>query len=1462
MFNPILQLASRAMRLFVGMLAPTMVLAVLLPAANAAVIAQLSPAVSAIAGNGTSGYSGDNGAATSAQLSDPQGIAFDAAGNLYWTDFSNCAVRKLTVATGIITTVVGTGPSGTCTYGGPDGSPAASASIGSGHGVVFDAAGNLYIDDWSDSLILKVDTSGNISKFAGGGNGGSCSGAGGPALSAQLSGPDRMVFDSSGNLLFPDEYCQVIWQVSPSGTISVFAGTAGTSGYSGDGGVATAATLANPFDLVFDSAGNLYFTDGGNNVVRKIAAGTHVLSTVAGNQAAGSGSAGDGGPATSAQLNNPQGIAIDAAGNLYVDGNGTIREVDAVTGIIFTVAGANPLPGSDGLGDGLPLVNVSGLATSGGFRFDAAGNFYIADNGANVIREAVLPSPAVRTTTVGATSTGPTFTFVFETATTVGSVAALTQGAANLDFVTGAGGTCTATSYAADAYCSVAINFSPTAPGLRKGSAALLDGAGNAIGQAPVFGIGQGPLIAFDAGTLSRVTVNYPLSGQDAAQDQTPQGAAVDNAGNVYVTSVRGGSAGGSTATDFIVQIKPDGTQTKIDGSASPGGTFWVPEVAVDSFGNLVVADTGNNRMLYITNPGQASSVTSVINTGNIFATDPSTNLPYNYHPFAPAVDQYNNVFFATNDSSTHSAGNVWEISATGVVSQVNLGSYTISAGSAFDLSVDSSGRLYVTDASNNRILVVTNPGQASSTTSVLAISGAALNFPTSTSVDAAGNVYIANNGNATIVVVSPSGAARVVSLKNPDGSDFYDTSNAASAAPFHVSVDQSGNLYFTNETTTGGGTPYGGTLEKLAMGTPMPLAFVNPANAAITPATYFDTMSSDSPQSVIAFNIGNSELDFSAPSPAITPASFSLDAATTCPASGAAAYNIQAGASCTLAVDFIPQAIGPISGTLTLSDNSLDIGPNQTIALSGTGIALPTTTTVVSSLNPSVYGQNVTFTATVVPSVSTASTTIPVGTVQFSIDGTPVGSPVTLDASGNATYAIATLAVGAHAVTAAYTPSSTTFLASDDAAAPLSQQVTPAALTVTADNLSRQYGAADPAFTYTITGFVNGDTASVVGGSATLASTDTPTSPAGSTFPITFASQGLTATNYTFVYVAGTLTITGNASQTISFTVASPVTYGVAPIALNGVASSGLPVSYTVTGPATVSGSTLTITGAGTVVVTAHQAGDANYAAASDVPQTILVNPAPTATTLTSAPNPSTPGQIVTFTATVSSTAGTPTGSVTFLDSGTVLGTGAVNASGVATFTTSTLTVGTHPVTAAYAGATNFAASTSTVDSQVVTTSSVAMTLTSSRNPSTLGQSVTFTATVSASTSATSVGTAKSAAAVGPHARVSANATPTGTVTFRDAGTSIGTGALDANGIATLTTPALAVGSHPITATYPGDGSNSAASASLTQIVNSQVVPQTAAPAPALSTWAMLLLVLGFVGVGFAALRARQPRE
>ncbi|MGC2517219.1 MAG: NHL repeat-containing protein, partial [Terriglobales bacterium] len=298
-------------------------------------VRKLSPSgvTTTIAGGNGQGYSGDGGPATSAQLYYPTTIRLDGAVNIYIVDDGNNAVRMINPA-GIITTVAGLAPgasvcaAATDVWG--DGCPATQATLdfydsyyGEG-GTATDAAGNLYIGDTAHNVIRKVGPDGTISIFAGTGVAG-YSGDGGPATSAELNNPDGGAFDGAGNFYFSDLYNNVIRVITPGGTILTVAGT-GTYGHTGDGGLATSAELGYPYQVAVDAAGDLYITDSGNftegdphEVIRKITPGG-IITSVAGvaRTNAAVTYSGDGGPATSATMWGPVDIAVDGAGNLYI----------------------------------------------------------------------------------------------------------------------------------------------------------------------------------------------------------------------------------------------------------------------------------------------------------------------------------------------------------------------------------------------------------------------------------------------------------------------------------------------------------------------------------------------------------------------------------------------------------------------------------------------------------------------------------------------------------------------------------------------------------------------------------------------------------------------------------------------------------------------------------------------------------------------------------------------------------------------------------------------------------------------------------------------------------------------------------------------------------------------------------------------------------------------------------------
>ncbi|MBH0186023.1 MAG: hypothetical protein HP477_11600 [Nitrospira sp.] len=272
-----------------------------------------------------------------------------------------------------------------------DGGPATVARLRAPHGVAIDTVGNLWIADTGNYRIRKIDAAGVITTVAGTGVQG-FSGDGGPATAAELNDPTGVAVDTVGNLWIADSLNHRIRKVDAAGVITTVAGTGG-AGFSGDGGPATAAELNDPHGVAVDTAGNLWITDLKNHRIRKVdAAG--VITTVAGTGVAGF--SGDGGPATAAQLHAPHGVAVDTAGNLWIAerDNYRIRKVDAA-GVITTVAGT----GVQGFsGDGGPATAAQ-LVSPNGVAVDTAGNLWIADYDSHRIRK--VDAAGVITTVAG-----------------------------------------------------------------------------------------------------------------------------------------------------------------------------------------------------------------------------------------------------------------------------------------------------------------------------------------------------------------------------------------------------------------------------------------------------------------------------------------------------------------------------------------------------------------------------------------------------------------------------------------------------------------------------------------------------------------------------------------------------------------------------------------------------------------------------------------------------------------------------------------------------------------------------------------------------------------------------------------------------------------------------------------------------------------------------------------------------
>ena len=975
---------------------------------------QVVPDISTIAGNGTQGYSGDGGAASSAELHQPDGIAVDSAGNLYIADFFNQVIRKVAAGTGTISTVAGNGTAG---YDG-DGGPATSAALNQPYGLAVDGAGDLYIADFGNERVRKVAVNtGTITTVAG--NGSLSFGPyGGSATSAALYGPAGVAVDTAGNLYIAQALNNVVVKVTAStGTINVVAGN-GSRGYSGDGGAATSALLNQPFAVSVDSAGNLYIADTYNQRIRKIAAATGTITTVAGNGT--SSYSGDGGLATSAELNFPDGVTVDGAGNLYIadSNNQVIRMVAAGTGMITTIAGnaTQGFSGDGGAATGAELSDPFAVA------IDSAGNLYIADSLNERIREVavVTGSTLFPTTAVGSLSPTQTLQLQLDIAQTITSITAAKAQNGQKEYTVGAISGCTAdgmTTNASGTICSVPLTFQPAYAGQRGGSLQVVTGAGTfSFG---LEGVATAPQLVFTPGIITTVAGNgvqgYGGDGGAAtsAELSGPGVVAVDSAGNQFIAElfnnrIRKVAAGTGTITT-VVGTGAAGFSG--DGGAATSAELDYPSgVDLDSAGNLYIADTDNSRVRKVdVSTGIITTLAGNGVQGHSGDGGPAASAELN-QPGGVRVDNAGNVFIA--DTGNHvvrkvaaGTGTITTVAGNGTKGYSGDGGPATGAELHFPdgVDVDSAGDLFIADTNNNRIrkvdgntgmiTTVAGNGAAGYSGDGGPATSAELYSPYVVWLDIAGNLYIADTNNQVIRKVD-AGTGTIGTVAGTGTLGYSGDGGAATSAelnlPFGVALDGPGNLYITD---------FGNDrIRKVDVADPPPVSF---------DATYVGATSSDSPRTLEIGNIGNQPLAFSS-NPSY-PANFPANSANTALCSSSAPLN--PGMECDVSMSFLPTAVGVNSGSVMLTDDTLNASAAmQSIPLSGTGIAAIFTLAATSNSATTTAGSTATYSLTLAP----ASGTIP-DPVTMSATGLPAGatatfSPATIPAGSGATTIMLTI--------------------------------------------------------------------------------------------------------------------------------------------------------------------------------------------------------------------------------------------------------------------------------------------------------------------------------------------------------------------------------------------------------------------------------------------------------------------
>ncbi len=637
-----------------------------------------------------------------------------------------------------------------------DGGPAASALLNQNRGLVMDGSGNLFVADSGNNVIRKIAANGIITTVAGNGMAGS-SGDGGPATAAQLNFPYGLAVDHSGNLYIADSGNHRIRKVS-GGTITTVAGT-GTPGYGGDGGPAASAQLNTPFGVAVDGSGNIYVADSYNNRVRVVAPGG-TITTFAGNGAKGY--SGDGAQATAAKLSTPYSVALDGSGNLYLadSGNQRVRMV-APGGMITTVAGNG---GRGFAGDGGPATGTQ-LSSPRGVAADGAGNLRIADTNNNRIRSV-----------------------------TAGTIQTL---AGNGQAAVGDGGPATG-----------ARLYFPSAAALA-GNLYIADGADNVIRE-----VGGNGIIWTVAGMG---TPGYTGDGNAAggARLSYPQGVAVDSAGDLFIADSNNNAIRMVAPNGIISTIAGNGTAGYSgDGGPASGARLNLPAGLALSSDALYIADEYNHAIRKMTGDGKINTVAGTGAAGYSGDSGQATSATLNF-PGAVAVDASGVLFIADTGNNVIRKvaldGTITTFAGTGAAGYSGDAGLATSAqlNGPMGVAVDTGGNVYIADTNNNVIRKVTGDGViatiAGEGTGAFSGDGgparsAQLFSPGAVAVNAQGVVVVTNTNNNAIRLLFPQGGTPVLSVTLSHSGNFQ---QGQTVATYTATVSDAAGAGATSGTVT-----------------------------------------------------------------------------------------------------------------------------------------------------------------------------------------------------------------------------------------------------------------------------------------------------------------------------------------------------------------------------------------------------------------------------------------------------------------------------------------------------------------------------------------------------------------------------------------------------------------------------------------------------------------------------------
>ncbi|MEI6715941.1 MAG: immunoglobulin domain-containing protein [Verrucomicrobiota bacterium] len=1155
-----------------------------------------SGVVSTLAGSGASGAA--NGPGSTASFGRPEGVAVDGLGNVYVADTENHKIRKITGA-GVVSTLAGSGD-----YGSADG-PGSTASFSYLSGVTVDGLGNVYVADTDNYKIRKITSAGVVSTLAG-----ADGAADGPGSTASFSRLYGVAVDGLGNVYVADTENNKIRKITSAGVVSTFAGADGAAD-----GPGSTASFSSPYGVAVDGLGNVYVADTENHKIRKITS-SGVVSTLAG---FGVNGAADG-PGSTASFSYPIGICMDGLGSVYVadSGNHKIRKITS-SGVVSTFAGSGANGAADGPGSTASFSSPYGVAV------DGLGNVYVADYDNNKIRK--ITSSGLVSTLAGAgvagSTDGPGSTASFDNPTGVavdglGNVYVADSLNHKIRKITSSG----LVSTLAGAEANIDVNGIGLKTWLANPSGVAVDGLGNVyeadtknntirkittrtdIGTATTAVFTIGPVTMADFGSYECV-VTDPFSSSVISKaaiiaiaapkiTASPLDVSVAVGGAIHLSV----SATGSGVLSY--QWRKAAVVSTFAGIAGTSGAtngskasakFNMPAYSVfDARGNLYVSEYEGHTIRKIAVDGTVSTFAGAAGqSGTANGTGGAARFN---NPAGMAFDSFGNLFVA--DGSNHV---IRKITPGGVVSTfagtmgVSGGANGTGTAASFDgptaLVFDKSGNLYVGDDGNYAVRKITPSGVVTTYVGVIGDEGAMdgplsvarLREPDALVFDSMGNLYIAETSFSTIRKVTPSGVVSTFAGKfgQPGSVDGIGV-DARFGALDGIAIDGFDNLYVTNHDVD---------RDLKTVGLNATIRKITPSGVVTTIAGLPEGGEGSTD------GIGNA-------------ARFKLPLGVTFDGNGNLYVN-----------DALNHTIRKIAlgGEITGEASSLytvalakaaDAGTYECVvtdsALPGVGVASEAAKVTVSTPGP-------------VPKISThpvGGTVLVGGSIKLSVSATST-TPVsylwskdgnTLSGGTAATYTLiptSTLESGSYSCVVSNTNGGTQ---SKSAIVTVTLPPLPVVKSQPVGGTLQPNGSIKLSVTATSPvpltyQWQKGGTVIPGANSPTYTVAASATEPAGKYDCLVKNAAGEVATSAAAVLLP----------QMLTFAQPAPVTYGCDPILLGGSASSGSPLSYkVVSGSATVSGSTLTITGAGSVVLKVSQTGDATHVAAADVSKTLVV--------------------------------------------------------------------------------------------------------------------------------------------------------------------------------------------------------------------------------------------------------------